>query len=64
MNIITNALGKVGSFFSGIGSTIEKDYKGATAVATNDINAVEKDVKIIVWLAIVLFIVYIFGGRR
>jgi len=64
MNIIQTAVGKIGSFFNGIGSTISKDYKGATAVASNDISTVEKDVKIVTWVVIVLFIVYVFGGRR
>jgi hypothetical protein len=64
MNVIKNAIGKVGSFFSGLGTVAKKDYNGFTKTATNDISAVEKDVKVVVWIVIVLSIIYIFKGRR
>jgi hypothetical protein len=64
MNVISNALGKIGSWFSGLGTTAVKDYKGATQTISNDVSTVEKDVKVVMWVAIVLFIVYVFGGRR
>jgi hypothetical protein len=64
MNVISNAIGKVASFFSGIGTTVVKDYKGATKIASNDINAIEKDVKVVMWVVLFLAVIYIFEGRR
>lgn len=64
MNTIKSGLGRIGSWFQGLGTTVVKDYKGATQTVSNDISTVEKDVKYIMWIAIVLFIVYIFGGRK
>jgi hypothetical protein len=64
MNVIKSGLGRIGSWFSGLGNTVSKDYRGVTQVASNDVSVVEKDVKVVMWIAIVLFIVYVFGGRR
>lgn len=63
MNTIKGILGKVGSFFSGLGTVAVKDYKGATKVASNDINIVEKDVKYILWVVLIIFIIQLFVKR-
>jgi hypothetical protein len=64
MNIIESTFGKIGNFFHGIGTSVSNDYRGVTKTASNDVSTVEKDVKVVMWIAIILFVVYIFGGRR
>jgi uncharacterized membrane protein YtjA (UPF0391 family) len=44
---------KIGTFFNGL-----------ITGGKSGVNEVEKDVKIVLWVVIVMFVIYLFKGRR